>query len=335
MTCVPNMARLKVSGGRACRRCGPVGSAPMLKTGKPIAASSLLSRCRPQMTKPARPAARPSSRTISPMQASSCRPPLSMTTTSPARTLSNASRNTSMLPACRTVRAGPRHSMPGCSGRTVGGAKRIGTPARRQPSARWGVVNCARSSSIEFICRPHDHAARLLRSVGFRPLTTFLTFEYQIVLKSNFNVIEDDDLRYRCLADYRGRRISRASRALRSSSAARNPRSALKKLEEQAGRPLFLRKGRGLVPTEAGEQLLAYARAFCRCMTTRQPRSPSDQHAADQWPRQADLPGDRHHPRRDLAAEIHRGVLSPSSLRGATATKQSMLRRLRCDGLLR
>jgi DNA-binding transcriptional LysR family regulator len=34
----------------------------------------------------------------------------------------------------------------------------------------------------------------------------------------------------------------------------------LKKLEEQAGRPLFLRKGRGLVPTEAGEQLLAYAR---------------------------------------------------------------------------
>jgi DNA-binding transcriptional LysR family regulator len=34
----------------------------------------------------------------------------------------------------------------------------------------------------------------------------------------------------------------------------------LKKLEEQAGRTLFLRKGRGLVPTEAGEQLLAYAR---------------------------------------------------------------------------
>src|ERR1700761_9336226 len=34
----------------------------------------------------------------------------------------------------------------------------------------------------------------------------------------------------------------------------------LKKLEEQAGRALFLRKGRGLVPTEAGEQLLAYAR---------------------------------------------------------------------------
>jgi DNA-binding transcriptional LysR family regulator len=34
----------------------------------------------------------------------------------------------------------------------------------------------------------------------------------------------------------------------------------LKKLEEQAGRALFLRNGRGLVPTEAGEQLLAYAR---------------------------------------------------------------------------
>lgn len=34
----------------------------------------------------------------------------------------------------------------------------------------------------------------------------------------------------------------------------------LKKLEDQAGRPLFRRKGRGLVPTEAGEALLAYAR---------------------------------------------------------------------------
>src|SRR5215469_3669013 len=34
----------------------------------------------------------------------------------------------------------------------------------------------------------------------------------------------------------------------------------LKKLEQQAGRPLFRRDGRGLVPTEAGEALLAYAR---------------------------------------------------------------------------
>jgi DNA-binding transcriptional LysR family regulator len=34
----------------------------------------------------------------------------------------------------------------------------------------------------------------------------------------------------------------------------------LKKLEEQAGRPLFRRHGRGLVPTEAGDSLLAYAR---------------------------------------------------------------------------
>lgn len=34
----------------------------------------------------------------------------------------------------------------------------------------------------------------------------------------------------------------------------------LKKLEEQAGRPLFRRSGRGLVPTEAGDALLAYAR---------------------------------------------------------------------------
>src|ERR1051326_1091333 len=34
----------------------------------------------------------------------------------------------------------------------------------------------------------------------------------------------------------------------------------LKRLEEQAGRPLFQRNGRGLVPTEAGGALLAYAR---------------------------------------------------------------------------
>jgi DNA-binding transcriptional LysR family regulator len=34
----------------------------------------------------------------------------------------------------------------------------------------------------------------------------------------------------------------------------------LKRLEEQAGHPLFERNGRGLVPTEAGEALLAYAR---------------------------------------------------------------------------
>ncbi len=34
----------------------------------------------------------------------------------------------------------------------------------------------------------------------------------------------------------------------------------LRRLEQQAGRPLFRRNGRGLVPTEAGEALLAYAR---------------------------------------------------------------------------
>lgn len=34
----------------------------------------------------------------------------------------------------------------------------------------------------------------------------------------------------------------------------------LKKLEQQAGAQLFARKGRGLVPTEAGEVLIAYAR---------------------------------------------------------------------------
>src|SRR5262249_55193236 len=34
----------------------------------------------------------------------------------------------------------------------------------------------------------------------------------------------------------------------------------LKKLEKQAGRQLFRRNGRGLLPTEAGETLLIYAR---------------------------------------------------------------------------
>jgi DNA-binding transcriptional LysR family regulator len=34
----------------------------------------------------------------------------------------------------------------------------------------------------------------------------------------------------------------------------------LKRLEEQAGQPLFRRNGRGLVPTEAGDALLTYAR---------------------------------------------------------------------------
>ncbi|NGX97741.1 MAG: LysR family transcriptional regulator, partial [Candidatus Afipia apatlaquensis] len=34
----------------------------------------------------------------------------------------------------------------------------------------------------------------------------------------------------------------------------------LKKLEEQAGQSLFRRNGRGLVPTEAGDSLLMYAR---------------------------------------------------------------------------
>ena len=34
----------------------------------------------------------------------------------------------------------------------------------------------------------------------------------------------------------------------------------IKKLEDRAGKPLFMRRGRGLVPTEAGEQLLLYAR---------------------------------------------------------------------------
>ncbi|WP_417772721.1 LysR family transcriptional regulator [Stappia sp.] len=48
-----------------------------------------------------------------------------------------------------------------------------------------------------------------------------------------------------------------ASRLGRSQSAIS---MQLKKLEERAGVPLFVRKGRGLVPTEAGEVLLTFAR---------------------------------------------------------------------------
>ncbi|MGH7015101.1 MAG: LysR family transcriptional regulator [Stellaceae bacterium] len=48
-----------------------------------------------------------------------------------------------------------------------------------------------------------------------------------------------------------------ASRLGRSQSAVS---MQLKKLEQQTGRPLFRRNGRGLVPTEAGDALLAYAR---------------------------------------------------------------------------
>src|ERR1041385_1998996 len=48
-----------------------------------------------------------------------------------------------------------------------------------------------------------------------------------------------------------------ASRLGRSQSAIS---MQLSKLEQRAGKPLFRRSGRGLVPTEAGEALLGYAR---------------------------------------------------------------------------
>src|SRR6201991_4628734 len=48
-----------------------------------------------------------------------------------------------------------------------------------------------------------------------------------------------------------------ADRLGRSTSAVS---AQLKKLEEQAGRPIFRKAGRGLALTEAGETMLAYAR---------------------------------------------------------------------------
>ena len=45
------------SGARASRRRGPAGVAPRLNTGSPISWMSAVSRCRPQITMPASPAA--------------------------------------------------------------------------------------------------------------------------------------------------------------------------------------------------------------------------------------------------------------------------------------
>jgi hypothetical protein len=53
-----------------CKRCGPVGNAPKLNTGKPTSPSSLLSRCGSKITIPAMPASLASRATMSPVPAS-------------------------------------------------------------------------------------------------------------------------------------------------------------------------------------------------------------------------------------------------------------------------
>jgi hypothetical protein len=56
----PTVTDANASWGRASRRCGPVGIAPRLKTGNPIARSSAVSRCSPRP--PAPPAQQPAPR---------------------------------------------------------------------------------------------------------------------------------------------------------------------------------------------------------------------------------------------------------------------------------
>lgn len=74
------------------------------------------------------------------------------------------------------------------------------------------------------------------------------------MMRRNFDM---DALRTIVVGTELGSFARAASRLGRSQSAVS---MQLKKLEEQAGRALFRRNGRGLVPTEAGDALLAYAR---------------------------------------------------------------------------
>lgn len=73
-------------------------------------------------------------------------------------------------------------------------------------------------------------------------------------MKPNFDM---DALRTMVLGLELGSFARAASQLGRSQSAVS---MQLKKLEDQAGQPLFRRNGRGLVPTEAGDSLLVYAR---------------------------------------------------------------------------
>ena len=102
-------------------RCGPAGRVPLLNTGRRMLRSSRESRCSPQITIPASPACWASRVMRSPTHASSSRPELSTTRTSPGSERSKASRNTSTLPAWRAGRARPTRCVSSQSGRTVAG----------------------------------------------------------------------------------------------------------------------------------------------------------------------------------------------------------------------
>ena len=69
--------------------------------------------------------------------------------------------------------------------------------------------------------------------------------------------LDMDALRTLIAADRLGSLNRAADRIGRSQSAVSQQ---MRKLETQIGQPLFRRQGRGLVPTEAGELMLSYAR---------------------------------------------------------------------------
>jgi DNA-binding transcriptional LysR family regulator len=96
-----------------------------------------------------------------------------------------------------------------------------------------------------------------------RRVALSLDFDYQIRRTSTFGyrkmrpTFDMDALRTMVVGTELGSFARAASQLGRSQSAIS---MQLKKLEEQAGKPLFRRSGRGLLPTEAGDALLAYAR---------------------------------------------------------------------------
>src|SRR6188474_3497562 len=102
----------------------------------------------------------------SPTHASSVRPLLSMTRTSPGDPPCIASRKTSTLPKCRAGATRPLAREPGTTGARPGGATRSGTEARRHASASSGVDSSAnalaisRLSTARALAPPRDSRAR-------------------------------------------------------------------------------------------------------------------------------------------------------------------------------
>jgi hypothetical protein len=82
------------------------------------------------------------------MHASSVRPQLSITSTSPCPALLSASKNTSTLPEWRAGTARPAKGRPGRTAAMPGGAMRSGTSLRMHASATSGVERPAKFSIL-------------------------------------------------------------------------------------------------------------------------------------------------------------------------------------------